>query len=179
MHGLYPRAPSNALRGAGARYAEPELEWHNDLKIREEQRRVRASTGMFAVNFAPLRVRIRDCEAAFSAPVLALLSSTPQAPKDAERDLFRLLLTTSAARVQFRSDADGSWSRPTSFFEIDVGFRFHLLTFPKGRHRRRPVLVSGVHANFLSYARVSQSGFLEDTALMCEECGVRFISRLK
>jgi hypothetical protein len=35
--------------------------------------------------------------------------------KDAARDLLRLLLMTSAARVQSRSDVDGSWSRPTSF----------------------------------------------------------------
>jgi hypothetical protein len=56
-------------------YAEPELEWHNDLKMRGDQMRLRASMS------APLRVRIRDCEAAFSAPVLALLSSTPQVPK--------------------------------------------------------------------------------------------------
>ncbi len=30
--------------------------------------------------------------------------------RDADRDLLRLLLTTSAARVQCRSDVDGSWS---------------------------------------------------------------------
>jgi len=49
--------------------------------------------------------------------------------KDAARDLLRLLLSTSAARVQFRSDADGSWSRPTSFLRDRRGVRFHLLTF--------------------------------------------------
>jgi hypothetical protein len=48
---------------------------------------------------APLTVRIRDCEAAFSAPVLALLSSTPQDPKDAERDLLRLLFDWRPDRV--------------------------------------------------------------------------------
>ena len=48
-----------------------------------------------------------------------------------------------------------------------------------GRHRpgRRPVLVtvSGVHANFLTHVSAKAA----PTALTCEDCGVRFISRLK
>jgi hypothetical protein len=44
-----------------------------------------------------------------------------------------------------------------------VGFRFHLLTFSKGRHRRRPVLVSGVHANFLTHVSAEAAS----TALTC------------
>jgi hypothetical protein len=97
--------------------------------------------------------------------------------KDADRDLLRppSLLATSAqaasasARVQFRSDVDGSWSRPTSFlpkFEIDVGFWFHLLTssFWAAGHRRgrvRPGFGPSLRRRSceLSYARVSQSGF--------------------
>ena len=96
--------------------------------------------------------------------------------KDADRDLLRLLLTTSAsaARVQFRSDVDGSWSRPTSFLRDRRGFPVSSVDF-LGRHRRRPVLVSGVHANFHSHVSAKAAS----TALTCEECGVRFISRLK
>ena len=60
------------------------------------------------------------------------------------------------------------------FFEIDVGSGSIRLTF-LGRHRRRPVLVSGVHANFHSHVSAKAAS----TALTCEECGVRFISRLK
>ena len=94
--------------------------------------------------------------------------------KDADRDLLRLLLTTSAARVQFRSDVDGSWSRPTSFLRDRRGFPVSSVDF-LGRHRRRPVLVSGVHANFLTHVSAKAAS----TALTCEDCGVRFISRLK
>ncbi len=45
-----------------------------------------------------------------------------------------------------------------------------------GRHRRRPVLVSGVHANF---PHVSRSAKAAPTGLSCEDCGVRLISRLE
>ncbi len=44
-----------------------------------------------------------------------------------------------------------------------------------GRLRRRPVLVSGVHANFLTHVSAKAAS----TALTCEDCGVRFISRRK
>ena len=37
------------------------------------------------------------------------------------------------------------------------------------------VLVSGVHANFLTHVSAKAAS----TALTCEDCGVRFISRLK
>ena len=94
--------------------------------------------------------------------------------KDADRDLLRLLLMTSAARVQIRSDVDGSWSRPTSFLRDRRGFPVSSVDF-LGRHRRRPVLVSGVHANFLTHVSAKAAS----TALTCEDCGVRFISRLK
>ena len=94
--------------------------------------------------------------------------------KDADRDLLRLLLMTSAARVQCRSDVDGSWSRPTSFLRDRRGFPVSSVDF-LGRHRRRPVLVSGVHANFLTHVSAKAAS----TALTCEDCGVRFISRLK
>ena len=81
---------------------------------------------------------------------------------------------TSAARVQLRSDVDGSWSRPTSFLRDRRGFPVSSVDF-LGRHRRRPVLVSGVHANFLTHVSAKAAS----TALTCEDCGVRFISRLK
>jgi hypothetical protein len=61
------------------------------------------------------------------------------------------------------------------FFEIGQrGFRVSSLDF-LGRHRRRPILVSGVHANFLTHVSAEAAS----TALTCEDCGVRFISRLK
>ncbi len=96
--------------------------------------------------------------------------------KDADRDLLRLLLMTSAARVQIRSDVDGSWSRPTSFLRDRRGFPVSSVDF-LGRHHRlgRPVFVSGVHANFLTHVSAKAAS----TALTCEDCGVRFISRLK
>ena len=92
--------------------------------------------------------------------------------KDADRYLLRLLLMTSAARVQCRSDVDG----PTSFLRDRRGFPVSSVDF-LDRHRRRPVLVSGVHANFLTHV----SAEADSTALTCEDCGasVRFISRLK
>ncbi len=91
-------------------------------------------------------------------------------------DLLRLLLMTSAARVQIRSDVDGSWPRPTLFLRDRRGFPVSSVDF-LGRHRRRPVLVSGVHANFLTHVSAKAAS----TALTCEleDCGVRFISRLK
>jgi hypothetical protein len=100
--------------------------------------------------------------------------------RDADRDLLRLLLTTSAARVQFRSDVDGSWSRPTSFLRDRLGRGFPSPVSSVdflSRQRRRPVLVSGVHANFLTH--VSAKAASESTAHTCKDCGVRFISRLK
>jgi hypothetical protein len=60
------------------------------------------------------------------------------------------------------------------FFEIDVGFPVSSVDL-FGRHRRRPVLVSGVHANFLTHVSAKAA----PTALTCEDCGVRFISRLE
>jgi hypothetical protein len=64
------------------------------------------------------------------------------------------------------------------FFEIDVGFPVSSAASDLfGRHRRRPVLVSGVHANFLTHWHVSAKAAL--TAPTCEDCGVRFISRLE
>jgi hypothetical protein len=69
---------------------------------------------------------------------------------------------------------DGSWSRPTSFLRDRRGFPVSSVDF-LGRHRRRPVLVSGVHANFLTHVSAKAAS----TALTCEDCGVRFISRLK
>ncbi len=65
------------------------------------------------------------------------------------------------------------------FFEVDVtavGFRFHLVFFSAAFAGRRPVLVrvSGVHANFLTHVSAKAAS----TALTCEDCGVRFISRL-
>ena len=83
--------------------------------------------------------------------------------KDADRDLLRLLLMTSAARVQCRSDVDGSWSRPTSFLRDRRGFPVSSADF-LGRHRRRPVLVSGVHANFLTHVSAKAAS----TALTCD-----------
>jgi hypothetical protein len=47
------------------------------------------------------------------------------------------------------------------FFEIDVGFRCNLLFFfgrLELRLRRRPVLVSGVHANFLTHVSAKAAG---------------------
>ena len=112
----------------------------------------------------PLRGSLRI---GYLAPLLFSL-------KDADRDLLRLLLMTSAARVQIRSDVDGSWSRPTSFLRDRRGFPVSSVDF-LGRHRRRPVLVSVVHANFLTHVSAKAAS----TALTCEDCGVRFISRLK
>ena len=77
--------------------------------------------------------------------------------KDADRDLLRLLLMTSAARVQIRSDVDGSWSRPTSFLRDRRGFPVSSVDFfgPPS-----PTSGFGLRRSCeLSYARVSQSGF--------------------
>ena len=77
--------------------------------------------------------------------------------KDADRDLLRLLLMTSAARVQCRSDVDGSWSRPTSFLRDRRGFPVSSVDFfgPPS-----PTSGFGLRRSCeLSYARVSQSGF--------------------
>jgi hypothetical protein len=94
--------------------------------------------------------------------------------QDADHDLPRRFLLTSLIRVQFRSDrgwqldaSDLISSRSTWVPVSSVDFL--------GRHRRRPVLVSGVHANFHSHVSAKAAS----TALTCEECGVRFISRLK
>ena len=94
--------------------------------------------------------------------------------QDADHDLPRRFLLTSVIRVQFRSDrgwqlnaSDLISSRSTWVPVSSVDFL--------GRHRRRPVLVSGVHANFHSHVSAKAAS----TALTCEECGVRFISRLK
>ncbi len=51
---------------------------------------------------APLRVRIRDCEAAFSAPVLALLSSAPHAPKPLSVEL-----SPASSITMLDSEAEG------------------------------------------------------------------------
>ena len=94
--------------------------------------------------------------------------------QDADHDLPRRFLLTSLIRVQFRSDrgwqldaSDLISSRSTWVPVSSVDFL--------GRHRRRPVLVSGVHANFHTHVSAKAAS----TALTCEECGVRFISRLK
>ena len=61
-----------------------------------ERLRLRASMS------APLRVRIRDCEAAFSAPVLTLLSSAPQAPKPLSVEL-----SPASSITMLDSEAEG------------------------------------------------------------------------
>ncbi len=86
--------------------------------------------------------------------------------KDADRDLLRLLLTTSAARAQFRS----SWV-----------FRFHLLTFLAAIADVR--FWSQAPAFMRTFLRTSRytvtSAKAAPTAPTCEDCGVRFISRLE
>ncbi len=69
-------------------------------------------------------------------------------------------------------------SRSTWVFGFICCF-LNFFTFfrPPSEVRRRPVLVPGVHANFLTH--VSLAAKAASTALTCEDCGVRFISRLK
>jgi hypothetical protein len=59
------------------------------------------------------------------------------------------------------------WPRPTSgsFLRDRRGFPVSSADF-WGRHRRRPVLVTGVHASFLT--RVSAKLASSSTALTCE-----------
>ena len=90
-------------------YAEPDLEWRDEPGIREEQQRLRASLS------APLSLRIRDCEAAFSAPVLALLSSTPQAPKPRP-----VALGPASSNMMLDSEAEKDSSLMLDFSLVDA-----------------------------------------------------------